>query len=150
MNCGKNNEQELRFLQLRFIGKIMAGFTHEIKNYLAIIKESAGLIGDMVKKGKMSKNDIPEYLDIVHSIEDQIEKATEQFTYLNRFSHRMDSRLSTFNLNECLGELIALVQPVCKAEKCRDRYRSFSKYSPGPFITLQCFSFFSSVFLRRR
>ena len=24
-------EQELRFLQLRFIGKIIAGFTHEIK-----------------------------------------------------------------------------------------------------------------------
>ena len=106
---GNNSEQELRFLQLRFIGKIMAGFTHEIKNYLAIIKESAGLIGDMVKIGKMSKSDIPEYLDIVHSIEDQIEKATEQFTYLNRFSHRMDSQISTFHLNECLEELIALM-----------------------------------------
>jgi signal transduction histidine kinase len=105
----KNSEQELRFLQLRFIGKIMAGFTHEIKNYLAIIKESAGLIGDMVKIGKMSKSDIPEYLDIVHSIEDQIEKATEQFACLNRFSHRMDAQISTFNLNECLEELIALM-----------------------------------------
>jgi len=63
----------------------------------------------MVKIGKMSQSDIPEYLDIVHSIEDQIEKTTEQFTYLNRFSHRMDSQISTFALNECLGELIALM-----------------------------------------
>ena len=45
-------ERDLRLLQLRFIGKILAGFTHESKNYIAIVKESAGLIGDMIQLGK--------------------------------------------------------------------------------------------------
>lgn len=103
-------ENELRNLQMRFIGKIIAGFTHEIKNYIAIINESTGLIGDMMKLGKSVENDLPEYLDIIHSTEDYIEKTNGHFRYLNRFAHRMDSPLSSFHINESLEELIALLQ----------------------------------------
>jgi nitrogen-specific signal transduction histidine kinase len=104
-----NFERELRFLQLHFIGKILAGFTHESKNYLAIIKESAGLIEDMIKLGKFGEAASNQYLEITHSIEEQIEKSTGLFKYLNRFSHRMDTQLSAFNCNEALEELMALV-----------------------------------------
>jgi len=104
-----NFEQELRLLQLRFIGKILAGFTHESKNYLAIIKESAGLIDDMIKLGKPGEAASTQFLEITHSIEEQIEKSTGLFKYLNRFSHRMDTQLSAFNCNEALEELMALV-----------------------------------------
>jgi nitrogen-specific signal transduction histidine kinase len=104
-----NFEQELRLLQLRFIGKILAGFTHESKNYLAIIKESAGLIEDMIKLGKSGEPASNQFLDIIHSIEEQIEKSTGLFKFLNRFSHRMDNQLSAFNCNEALEELMALV-----------------------------------------
>ncbi len=102
------NEQDLRFLQLRFIGKILAGFTHEIKNHLAIVKESAGLMGDMIKMGKSAESG-SQYLEIIQSIEEQIERALVHFTYLNRFSHRMDTALSTFNINESIEELTALL-----------------------------------------
>lgn len=104
-----NFERELRFLQLRFIGKILAGFTHESKNYLAIIKESAGLMDDMIKLGKAGEAASGQFLEITHSIEEQIEKSTGLFKYLNRFSHRMDTRLSAFDCNEALEELMALV-----------------------------------------
>ncbi len=104
-----NFEKELKFLQLRFIGKILAGFTHESKNYLAIIKESAGLIEDMIKLGKSGEAASDQFLEIIHSIEKQIEKSTVLFKYLNRFSHRMDTRLSSFNCNEALEELTALI-----------------------------------------
>jgi nitrogen-specific signal transduction histidine kinase len=104
-----NFEQGIRFLQMRFIGKILAGFTHESKNYLAIIKESAGLIEDMIKLGKSGEAASNQYLEITHSIEEQIEKSAGLFKYLNRFSHRMDTQLSDFNCNEALEELIALV-----------------------------------------
>lgn len=111
------NELDLRFLQLRFIGKILAGFTHEIKNHLAIVKESAGLIGDIIKLGKSGKNESSQYLEIIHSIEEQIERATEHFRYLNRFSHRMDTSLATFNINESLEELIALLNRLANQKK---------------------------------
>jgi len=103
------NEQDLRLLHLRFIGKILAGFTHEIKNYMAIIKESAGLIEDMINLEKSTKSDSGQYLEITRSIEEQIEKTNDLFRYLNRFSHRMDTELSTFSVNETLEELSALL-----------------------------------------
>jgi hypothetical protein len=110
-------ERDLRLLQLRFIGKILAGFTHESKNYIAIVKESAGLIGDMIQLGKNSGDDQQSYLEIIHSIEEQIEKATNLFRYLNRFSHRMDTELCTFNMNETLEELIALITRFANQKK---------------------------------
>jgi nitrogen-specific signal transduction histidine kinase len=94
---------------MRFIGKILAGFTHEIKNYIAIINESTGLIGDMMKVGKSIENNLPAYLDIIHSIEDHIEKTNGHFRYLNRYAHRMDRSLSSFQINESLEELVALL-----------------------------------------
>ncbi len=111
------NEQDLRLLQLRFIGKIIAGFTHEIKNYLAIIKESAGLIEDIIKLGKASEDKDGQYLEIINSIQEQVEKSNDLFRYLNRFSHRMDAEFSTFNVNETLEELSALLMRFANQRK---------------------------------
>lgn len=117
MNSNDKHKDALRTLQSQFVGKLLAGFTHEIKNYLAIIKESAGLIGDMVKMGKSSRKDAPEYFEIIHSIEEQIGKANDLFKYLNRFAHRMDTSLSTFNVNESLEELISLLNRFANQKK---------------------------------
>lgn len=110
-------EQDLRALQLSFIGKIIASFTHEIKNHIAIVKESAGLMGDMLKLGKSSGGDSRQYLEIISSIEEQIERSIELFRYLNRFAHRMDMQFANFNVNECLEDLIALLQRVANQRK---------------------------------
>jgi signal transduction histidine kinase len=117
MNSNNSSEQELRLLQLHFIGKILAGFTHETKNYLAIINESVGLIGDMIQMGKSSEKDLSEYLQIIRSVEDQIKRANEQFRALNRFAHRMDAELSSFNPNESIEELIALLTRFANQKK---------------------------------
>jgi len=133
----ENKNEDLRFMQLRFIGKILAGFTHEIKNHLAIVKESAGLMGDMIKIGKTVENDSSQYLEIIRSIEEQIEKAIVHFTYLNRFSHRMDTELSTFNVNETLEELIALVTRFANQRKIsieKDFQKDISSINNNPSI----------------
>jgi nitrogen-specific signal transduction histidine kinase len=109
VNPELRDEENLRLLHLRFIGKIIAGFTHEVKNYLAIIKESAGLIEDLITLGKDTESDSGQYLEIIRSIEEQIEKTNILYRYLNRFAHRMDDQLATFNINESLEELTALV-----------------------------------------
>lgn len=135
MPMGDTEVRGLRMMQLRFIGKIMAGFTHEIKNYLAIINESAGLMGDMIKVEKPPRKNVQEYLDIIRSIEDQIERAAKHFTHLNRFSHRMDTETSTFNLNECLEELIALMNRSANKKRIsleRDFQRNLSPVHSNP------------------
>lgn len=104
-----NADKELRVLQLRFIGKILAGFTHESRNYLAIIKESAGLVGDMMQLGKSIEESADQYLETIRSIEDQVERSTRHCKYLSRFSHRMDIEFSSFACNDLMEELMALV-----------------------------------------
>ncbi len=114
---GNTEDRDLCSLQLRFVGKIIAGFTHEIKNRLAIINESAGLMGDMMRIGKSAENNASEYIEIIRSIEDEIEKTNTQFRYLNRFAHRMDTKLSVFSINECLEELTALLRRFANQKK---------------------------------
>jgi nitrogen-specific signal transduction histidine kinase len=139
------NEEELRLLQLQFIGKILAGFTHEIKNYLAIIKESNGLIEDLITLGKTAQGDSEQYLEITRSIEEHIEKTNNLFRYLNRFAHRMDSQLATFNLNETLEELIALVTRFANQKKIhigKDFQEDIpSVYSNPSLVQFVAFSF---------
>ncbi len=117
MNPEYRDEENLRLLHLRFIGKILAGFTHEVKNYLAIIKESAGLLEDLMKLEKSSQSASGQYLEIIRSIEEQTEKTNILYRYLNRFAHRMDDQLATFNVNESLEELTALVTRFANQKK---------------------------------
>jgi nitrogen-specific signal transduction histidine kinase len=114
---GNGNKKDLRFLQLNFIGRILAGFTHEIKNYIAIIKESAGLMGDMIKAGKWGKNESRQYMEIIVSIEDQIERSLDLFRHLNRFAHKMDTPRVSFNINEGMEELLALMNRFANQRK---------------------------------
>jgi nitrogen-specific signal transduction histidine kinase len=114
-----SNKEDLRFLQLNFIGRILAGFTHEIKNYIAIIKESAGLMGDMIKAGKWGKNESRQYLEIIASVEEQIERSLDLFRYLNRFAHKMDTPRVSFNVNEGMEELLALMNRFANQRKIR-------------------------------
>jgi nitrogen-specific signal transduction histidine kinase len=109
--CTPDIEHELRVSQLCFIGKILSIFTHEINNHLAIIRESAGLMEDLIEFGESrSKQDSGQYLQINHSIRNQVGKTMTLLKYLNRFSHRFDYEICTFNLNESLEELLVLIQ----------------------------------------
>jgi nitrogen-specific signal transduction histidine kinase len=114
-----SDREDLRFLQLNFIGRILAGFTHEIKNYIAIVKESVGLMGDMIKAGKWGKNESRQYLEIIGSIEDQIERSLDLFRYLNRFAHKMDTPRVSFSVNEGMEELLALMNRFANQKKIR-------------------------------
>ncbi len=107
--CSGDIEHELRVSQLCFIGKILSLFTHEINNHLAILKESAGLMEDLIEFGEsQSKQDSGQYLQISHSIHNQVRKTMTLLKYLNRFGHRFDHEISSFNLNESLEELLVL------------------------------------------
>jgi len=52
---GAANKEDIQSLQLSFIAKILSTYTHEMKNHLAIIKESSGLMQDMFEFGKLPK-----------------------------------------------------------------------------------------------
>lgn len=108
------SENETRFA---FIGKVLATFTHELKNHLAIIKEYNGLIYDLIELGKSPEKDPEQYLSTVKSISAQIDRTLSLISYLNRFSHRMDHAFSTFNVNDALEELFILIHRLTNQKK---------------------------------
>ncbi len=46
----KTEERQLREQQLESWGRLLAGLSHELKNHLGIIRESGGLIGDILRE----------------------------------------------------------------------------------------------------
>ncbi len=106
-------EDKMRVSQLSFVGKVLAIFSHELKNRLAVINESAGLAMDIIEIGKSSnKKDSEQYIKPLRLIISQMEKTLVLINYFNRFSHRMDSPASAFNVNDAMEELIELINRV--------------------------------------
>jgi len=109
----EHRDHDLRESQLRFIGKILATLSHELKNHLAIIKEYSGLIQDLVETGRMPTEDPDDqYGSSVVAIHQQIEKTLALLRYFSRYSHRMDSAESVYDVNEAIEELLVLIHRI--------------------------------------
>lgn len=105
----KDNCMEAR--KSAFMGKITAGVTHEIKNVLAIVKESAGLMEDLLL---LSKNDseIPreKFLNTLNRIAQQVARGVVLTTELNSFAHTPDLESATVNVGAMVNQTIFLCQ----------------------------------------
>ncbi len=111
-------EHELRVSQLKFIGKVLSVFTHELNNHLAIMKESIGLIGDILSSQKSSvQHGLEESLKTIQSIENQTGKTSWLCKQLSSFGHRMDNPLSIFSVNESVEELLVLLNRIANQKK---------------------------------
>ena len=99
----------MKDLRLSFINRILSSYTHEIRNYLAIIKETNGLMKDVIQIGKSRSVEGKQFMGFIGCVEDQIEKAAAITDYLHRFAHRMDCERTSVSINELIEELIALM-----------------------------------------
>ena len=114
--------------EAEFIGKITAAATHELRNILGIVKESAGLIADIVSPfrrevracASVSPSDRPGSLQpdkimrAVGRIEAQVKRGSEFLTSLNQFAHSLDHAEDEIDLEEAARQLPFLCQPVAK------------------------------------
>jgi len=104
-------QDRLREMQLAFIGKLMAGLSHEFKNHLAIIKELTGLIEDLLLLEEPGQSlNCERYKKITSGINERIAQAAEMCRFLSGFSHRMDQPLSSFSVTEVVEEKIYLLR----------------------------------------
>jgi C4-dicarboxylate-specific signal transduction histidine kinase len=100
-----------RVKEIGFMGKVTASLSHEIKNTLAIINESAGLMGDLLRKD--APEDWPSYSrfnDLLASIEEQVQRSADIVKRLNQFAHSMDKSLADLDLNETVRQTVILAQ----------------------------------------
>lgn len=101
-----------------FLGKITAGMTHEIRNVLAIIKESAGFMGDLLDRcpdGSFPHQD--RFPRILSKIQDQVGRGVEISTHLNRLAHSMDEPEALVKLNDLLDDIVFLMQRFARLKK---------------------------------
>ncbi len=103
-----------------FMGRITAGVTHEIKNVLAIIKESVGLIEDLMtlcKEG--SQPPAEKVLKSLNRIIEQVNRGVELSTRLNEFAHTPDQNFVSVGLNAAVEKVVSLSQRFARLKRIR-------------------------------
>lgn len=112
-------EKGLRSLQLESSGRMMAGFSHDMKNHLGIIRESNGLIGDVLEFGGVHGEEavLERLQKAVEAVERRIATAAEMLHHLSGFAHRTDTARSTFDPNVLLVETFAFLQRFARLRK---------------------------------
>jgi len=99
-----------------FLGRITASVTHDIQNVLAIIKETSGLMEDLLLMQKSGGiEDIEERLDkCIKTIKKQAYRGVSLTSGLNGFAHTSDSSQATINIFETLKRMISIAQRLFK------------------------------------
>jgi len=97
---------------------LMASLSHEFKNHLAIIKESCGLVEDLLLLEDQERpTNSGRYKKIIAGINDRITQAAEMCRCLSGFSHRMDQPLSSFSPNDVVHEEIYLLHRLARQKQ---------------------------------
>jgi len=114
-------ENVMRAKYLAFVGRVSASLSHEIKNTLAIISETSGLISDLLKYSPPPADweTYPRVKKLLTSIAQQVDRSVTIVTRLNRFAHRMDEPLVSLELNELLQDINHLAQRFANLREVR-------------------------------
>lgn len=102
---------DLQQKELAFLGRVTAGFTHEVKNILAIIKENVGLMEDilsMIPADSFSSHG--RFSRVIYSIREQSDRGVELSNHLNRFAHTTDHLKATIDLILAVEQLSQLAR----------------------------------------
>ncbi|MGA6924096.1 MAG: hypothetical protein WBY88_00365 [Desulfosarcina sp.] len=95
---------------LAFFGKVNASISHELKNVMAIISETAGLLGDLSEMARGGTPVDPDMLtSSTESIVEEIQRGFTTIRQMNRFAHSVDTPVGSVDLME----ILALVRNLC-------------------------------------
>jgi phosphoglycerate-specific signal transduction histidine kinase len=97
--------------ELAFFGKIAASVTHELRNVLAVINETNGLMADLL--AMMREAPFPyreKFQRSVQKIEEQVRRGVEITSRFNRFAHSMDQACADIDLNSIVTQTVSLAQ----------------------------------------
>ncbi len=104
---------------LKFFGKVNASISHELKNILAIISETAGFLNDLTQLSKQGKPlDIELLENCSNSISEEIERGFETIRSMNKFSHSVDEPVKETDMAESLAlaakltKFLSIARPV--------------------------------------
>ncbi len=100
--------------QSAFLGRMTAGSTHELRNMLAIIKESAGLIGDSLGKTSGTVPAPGSLQRAVDRVNRQVARGVELLDTLNHLAHCPDQTEAATDLNREAACAVGLGQRIAR------------------------------------
>lgn len=104
MNHNKHPEANLVFM-----GRVVASYSHEIKNVLAIINETTGLMHDLLT---LKKEDLAEqserFTKSLKDIGDHVQRGQQLSTFLNTLAHAPDKEVTGIELTNSMQTVFAL------------------------------------------
>jgi len=104
-------ENLVRVNQLKFIGKILSVYAHDLNNQLGIIKEASGLMQDIVELNKSKDNRLKEELaKPIKSIHGRVADAAFMTGKLREFGRGIEGGEQSLHVNEIIGELLVLLK----------------------------------------
>ncbi len=99
----KSKQDLYNYDSLAFFGSVNAAISHELKNILAIISETAGLLGDLSEMAKGGTPIDPDMLSSsTDSIIEEIQRGFITIRQMNRFSHSVDTPVTAIDLMQIL------------------------------------------------
>jgi C4-dicarboxylate-specific signal transduction histidine kinase len=102
-------EQFTESEDLAFMGKVNASISHELKNIMAIISETSGLMNDIIEMAEKGKKiELETIKDCCKDIEEEIGRGFMTIKQMNRFAHSVDEPVKNVELDETLDLMINL------------------------------------------
>ena len=122
---------------LAFFGRISASISHEMKNIMATISETSGLMGDLAEIAeKGGELDLITLKSCSEAVEDEIRRGFATIKQMNAFAHSVDDIFKEADLNEILDLVVNLSQFLSFASHVRfDRSEGIGiKVLTSPFL----------------
>jgi light-regulated signal transduction histidine kinase (bacteriophytochrome) len=97
--------------RLAFFGSVNASISHELKNVLAIISETVGLLDDLQQIAQNKGAVAPETLaNCTRSIGEEVRRGFEIIRRMNQFAHSIDAPVAKTDIVETVEQAVALSQ----------------------------------------
>lgn len=120
MTAGITGEQAqaIRQQQMASFGRLIADFSHEMRNHLAVIQEANGLLEDiLVMEGGEETPLFTSLGETAAQIGQRVRRSANLCQHLSGMAHRSDTPRSSFQVNELLAELVVFLERSARSQQ---------------------------------
>ncbi len=94
-----------------FFGKSNRLISHKLRNKLAIISETGGLLNDLVElSSDVTKLDPSKLKSLTESITEEVTRANDLVAHMNGFAHSVDKIFADVDISKILDLVVAIAQ----------------------------------------